>query len=60
MWSADLLRLAPELVAVLRPHADMLHIDVADGHFAPALLFFPDLVSGQSARRPRCRSTPIG
>lgn len=43
MWSADLIRLADDL-ARIQPHADILHIDVADGHFAPALLFFPDLV----------------
>ena len=28
---------------------DIFHIDVADGHFSPALLFFPDLVA--AARR---------
>ncbi|MET3927385.1 ribulose-phosphate 3-epimerase [Devosia sp. 2618] len=44
MWSADLIRLADDL-ARIEPHADILHIDVADGHFAPALLFFPDLVA---------------
>lgn len=44
MWSADLIRLADDLVRI-EPHADILHIDVADGHFAPALLFFPDLVA---------------
>lgn len=44
MWSADLIRLADDL-ARITPHADMLHVDVADGHFAPALLFFPDLVA---------------
>lgn len=44
MWSADLIRLADDL-ARIAPHADILHIDVADGHFAPALLFFPDLVA---------------
>lgn len=44
MWSADLIRLADDL-ARIEPHADLLHIDVADGHFAPALLFFPDLVA---------------
>lgn len=45
MWSADLIRLADDLVRIT-PHADILHVDVADGHFAPALLFFPDLVAG--------------
>ncbi len=44
MWSADLIRLADDL-ARITPHADILHVDVADGHFAPALLFFPDLVA---------------
>lgn len=44
MWSADLIRLADDLIRI-EPHADLLHIDVADGHFAPALLFFPDLVA---------------
>lgn len=44
MWSADLLRLGPELDRIA-PHADLLHIDAADGHFAPAMLFFPDLVA---------------
>ena len=44
MWSADLIRLADDL-ARITPHADILHIDVADGYFAPALLFFPDLVA---------------
>lgn len=44
MWSADLLRLADDLDRIA-PHADILHVDVADGHFAPALLFFPDQVA---------------
>ncbi len=44
MWSADLIRLADDVVRI-DGHADILHIDVADGHFAPALLFFPDLVA---------------
>lgn len=44
MWSADLLRLADDLERIT-PHADVLHVDVADGHFAPALLFFPDQVA---------------
>ena len=45
MWSANLTRLADDLVRI-EPHADILHIDVADGYFAPAFLFFPDLVAG--------------
>lgn len=45
VWSADLLRLADDLARV-DPYVDVLHIDVADGHFAPAMLFFPDLVAG--------------
>lgn len=44
MWSADLIRLDDDLIRIT-PHADLLHIDVADGHFAPAFLFFPDLVA---------------
>lgn len=44
VWSADLVRLADDM-ARIRPHADVLHIDVADGVFAPAFLFFPDLVA---------------
>ncbi|MET3614054.1 ribulose-phosphate 3-epimerase [Rhizobium aquaticum] len=45
VWSADLVRLADDLARV-DPYVDVLHIDVADGHFAPAMLFFPDLVAG--------------
>ncbi len=45
VWSADLVRLADDLSRVDR-YADILHIDVADGHFSPAMLFFPDLVAG--------------
>lgn len=44
MWSADLLRLADDLDRI-SPFADILHVDVADGHFAPAFLFFPDQVA---------------
>ncbi len=44
MWSADLINLGVEL-ARIGPHADILHLDVADGVFAPAYLFFPDLVA---------------
>jgi ribulose-phosphate 3-epimerase len=44
VWSADLLRLGEELERI-RPYADLLHLDVADGHFAPSLLLFPDLAA---------------
>ena len=44
IWSANLLRLEDDLQRIAT-HADILHIDVADGNFAPALLFFPDLVA---------------
>lgn len=44
VWSADLVRLHDDLQRI-EPYVDVLHIDVADGHFAPAMLFFPDLVA---------------
>jgi ribulose-phosphate 3-epimerase len=44
VWSADLLNIGRDLDRIAR-HADLLHIDVADGHFAPAFLFFPDLLA---------------
>lgn len=44
VWSADLLNLSADMERI-SPHADILHLDVADGHFAPALLIFPDLVA---------------
>jgi ribulose-phosphate 3-epimerase len=44
LWSADLCNLARD-VARTAPHADIYHIDVADGRFAPSFLFFPDQVA---------------
>ena len=44
LWSADLANLAEELKR-MDPYADLYHVDVADGHFAPQFLFFPDLVA---------------
>lgn len=49
LWSADLADLAGDLTRTA-PHADLYHVDVADGHFAPALLFFPDLVAAVRRR----------
>ena len=43
LWSANLARLGDELKR-MEPYTDWFHFDVADGHFAPSLLFFPDLV----------------
>lgn len=44
LWSADLAQLGVEMRRV-EPVADLFHIDVADAHFVPGLLFFPDLVA---------------
>jgi ribulose-phosphate 3-epimerase len=44
LWSADLTNLESEIRRV-EPHADSFHIDVADGRYAPVLLFFPDLLA---------------
>jgi ribulose-phosphate 3-epimerase len=44
LWSADLARLEHDL-ARTQPHADIYHLDVADGRFAPSFLFFPDLTA---------------
>jgi ribulose-phosphate 3-epimerase len=44
LWSADLCNLEADL-ARTEPHADIYHIDVADGRFAPSFLFFPDQVA---------------
>ncbi len=44
LWSADLAALRSD-VARVDAHVDMYHIDVSDGHFVPALLFFPDQIA---------------
>jgi ribulose-phosphate 3-epimerase len=43
LWSANLAYLARD-IAVVDGRADSFHFDVADAHFAPSLLFFPDLI----------------
>lgn len=43
LWSADLANLESEIKRV-EPFSEMFHIDVADGHYTPTLLFFPDLL----------------
>lgn len=44
LWSADLGKLVEDIDRV-DSYTDIYHVDVADGHFSPALLFFPDLVT---------------
>lgn len=44
LWSAQLGNLS-ESVAATEDYADLYHLDVADAHFVPGLLFFPDLVA---------------
>jgi ribulose-phosphate 3-epimerase len=51
LWSADLGNLAHEMKRV-EPYSERFHLDVADGHYVSALLFFPDLVR---ALRPHTR-----
>jgi ribulose-phosphate 3-epimerase len=43
LWSADLGNLAFEMRRV-EPYSERFHLDVADGHYVPTMLFFPDLV----------------
>jgi len=43
LWSADLANLANDIRRI-EPYTERFHIDVADGHYVPNLLFFPDLV----------------
>lgn len=43
LWSADLGRMSDEIRRV-DGFADLYHLDVADGHFSPDILLFPDLV----------------
>ena len=44
LWSADLANLESEIRRV-DPYVDSYHLDVADGAYAPIMLFFPDLVA---------------
>ena len=48
LWSADLANLGSEIRRV-EPFTERFHIDVADGHYVPNLLFFPDQVKALRA-----------
>jgi ribulose-phosphate 3-epimerase len=43
LWSADLSNLSAEIRRV-EAYTERFHLDVADGHYVPSMLFFPDLV----------------
>ncbi len=51
LWSADLSNLAAEIRRV-EGASDAFHLDVADGHYVHALLFFPDLVKSLRPHTP--------
>ncbi len=44
LWSANLVDLAADMRRV-EPYSERFHLDVADGHYSPTMLFFPDLVA---------------
>ena len=49
LWSADLADISGD-IARIDAFTDIYHLDVADGHFSPALLLFPDLAAAVRKR----------
>jgi len=50
LLSADFSRLADEVAEVERGGAELLHLDIMDGHFVPNLTFGPPVVSALASR----------
>jgi ribulose-phosphate 3-epimerase len=50
LLSADFSRLGDEVAEVERGGAELLHLDIMDGHFVPNLTFGPPIVAGLAAR----------